>query len=386
MACVGISGAEEKSGSGATPSQPLPEPWIVSVSSNYGTWGAEKFGNSGNQALGFAQLAYDVKTWGVVLTGKYAKTSYKTVLNEDGFEVSTPTDTDISDHYSYTSGDLTLIGGVDISLPTGKHGYSNSELGRILSESVIADLMSLTSYGQGLNVTPHLVIAENISKNFNVGIGFKYTVSGEYDATTEIANDNMKPGDRLSLLLNSVLTATPNDYIMLTLSYSHAATDKRQGQDVYRAGDTFSTDLKYIRKWSDAYTSVLGLIVSAQQKNEALNESLILSSENQNSNNNSCELTLNNNYRLSDKLSLTGILGYKYVFANGYSMGDALYDSGRWKAYAEPGMMWIFSHNLYASVKLRYSRLFDKKDAFEAEDNTYNIYNFDFGLVYNFGL
>jgi hypothetical protein len=387
MGCVGVSGAQETSGSEAATTGQSQEPWIVMINSNFGTWGSEKFGNSGNQALGFTQVAYDVKTWGIVLTGKYSKTSYNnTVLSESRFDVSTFADTDISDHYTYTSGDLTLSGGVDISLPTGKHGYSNQELGTIVSEPVSQDLMSLTSFGQGLNISPHLVIASKVSKDFTVGAGLKYMFSGEYDATTEIADDNTKPGDRLSLLLNSVFGATPDDYLMLTLSYSHAAKDKRQGQDVFHSGDIFSTDFKYLRRWSESYTSVLGLIVMTQQKNETLNESLVLASENQNSNNNSYELTLNNNYRLPGNLTFTGILGYKYVYANGYGAGDTLYDAGRWKAYIEPGAMWIITHNMYASVKLRYSQLSDKKDAFEAEDNSYKIYNFDFGLVYNFGL
>ncbi|VAX15616.1 hypothetical protein MNBD_NITROSPINAE03-325, partial [hydrothermal vent metagenome] len=110
----------------------------------------------------------------------------------------------------------------------------------------------------------------------------------------------------------------------------------------------------------------------------------VLNAELSNSNNNSWEIFANNIYRRSRKLWLMGMLGYKSVSANGYSLGDALYDGGRSKVYIEPGISWFFSKAMYATGRVRYSKIDDRQDAFSAKDAAYNVFNIDLGLVYSF--
>ncbi|VAX18400.1 hypothetical protein MNBD_NITROSPINAE04-1641, partial [hydrothermal vent metagenome] len=110
----------------------------------------------------------------------------------------------------------------------------------------------------------------------------------------------------------------------------------------------------------------------------------VLNAELSNSNNNSWEIFANNIYRRSRKLWLMGMLGYKSVSANGYSLGDALYDGGRGKVYIEPGVSWFFSKAMYATGRARYSKIDDRQDAFSAKDAAYNVFNIDLGLVYSF--
>lgn len=378
--CSTVSFAEQNEGQQAS------NPFVVSASANYGSWSADRDKNNGDQLTSFLQMAYDAKTWGLALTGKGAKSSYQTNTSEDKFNVTTLTDTELSDFVAYTSGAWMLRTGLDVTLPTGKHGYTNNELKSIMADTASSELMVVTSYGQGLNFSPHLVVANKISPSMTVGLGLKYSFTGEYDATTETPDDNMNPGDRLTALLNAAVMLSPDDYIMATGAYSTASRDKRQGVDIFRQGDTLSLDLKYIRKWFEGLTSVFNVTYMTQQKNELINESLVIQSENQNSNNNSVQVAVNNSWTLAKAVTFMGMAGYKQVDANGYDANNPLYDGGRWKAFLEPGVMLNFSDNFYGTFRARYTRLFNKKDALAVEDISYNVYNLDVAVVYNFGL
>ncbi|MBF0293338.1 MAG: hypothetical protein HQK86_14410 [Nitrospinae bacterium] len=362
------------------------KPFVFSASSNYGSWSADKEKNDGDQLVTFLQMGYDAKTWGLAVTGRAAQSSYQTNSSEERFDVSTLTDTELSDFVAYTTGSWMLRTGVDVTLPTGKHGYANNELLAIMSDTLSSDLMAITSYGQGLNFSPHLVLANKVSPSMTVGLGLKYSFTGEYDATTEIEDDSINPGDRLTALVNTALMLSATDYVMATGAYSTAGRDTRQGVDIFRQGDILSLDLKYIHKWFDGLTSVFNVSYMTQQKNDLINESLVIQNETQNSNNNSVQVAINSAWTLSKGLALTGMVGYKQVDANGYPEDNPLYDGGRWKAFLEPGVIAYFSDSFYATLKGRYTTLYNKKDALASEDIRYDVYNLDLAVVYNFGL
>jgi len=356
--------------------------FTVSATANYGSWGAGD--NNGSQWIGYFQAAYDTQDWGVAVTGKGAKTSYKTVLSDERLDLTTLTDTSVSTYYSHKTGDLTLRGGVDLSLPSGKHSYTGSELARIITDPLSQDLMMLNTYGAGTNVIPHLLAVYKVSDLVTVGGGARYESTGAYNPTTDASSGALDPGDRAMAMLNGVLTLTDSDFFMLSVIYNHSGVDKQEGKDIFRTGDTYSLEARYIRKWEEAFSSILSVAYRQQDKNEMISASNVLNAELSNSNNNSWEAYVNNIYRYSDDFSFTGIFGYKQVLANGLKEDESLYDGGRWKAYLEPGVMWFLSQANYVSLKLRYSYIFDKKDAFEPADAGYNVFNADIGYTYSF--
>ena len=358
--------------------------FTVSATANYGSWSSIAGDNKGSQGLGYFQAAYDAANWGVAVTGKGANTSYKTVLSEDRLEFSTLTDTSISTYYSYKTGDLMLRGGVDLSLPTGKHSYTGSELGRIITDPLSQDLMMVNTYGAGTNVTPHLMAVYRVSDQFTIGGGARYEFTGPYDPTSDVSADNLDPGDRVMAMLNGVLTLTDSDYFMISAMYNQSGVDKQEGKEIFRTGAMYSLEARYIRKWEESFSSIFSVAYRQQDKNEILSATNVLNAELSNSNNNSWEAYINNVYRHSDDFSFTGMAGYKQVFPNGLKADEALYDGGRWKAYVEPGAMWFLSQANYVSFKLRYSYIFDKKDSFASEDSGYNVYNADLGYTYSF--
>jgi hypothetical protein len=356
----------------------------VSATANYGTWSSAGGDNKGSQGLGYFQAAYDAKNWGLAVTGKAASTSYKTVLSDERLDFTTLTDASVSTYYSHIIGDLMLRGGVDFSLPTGKHAYTNSELGKIITDPLSQDLMMVNTYGAGTNIITHFLAIQKISDQLTIGGGARYEFTGSYDPTTDVSADIMDPGDRLMIMANAALMLTDNDYLLLTAMFNRSGVDKQDGKDIFKTGDTYSIEARYIRKWEEAFNSILSVSYHQQDKNEMPTEGNVLNSELSNSNNNSWEAYVNNVYRYSDDFSFTGVAGYKQVFANGRKQDEPLYDGGRWKAYVEPGVMWFLSQTNYLSSKIRYSYIFDKKDAFSSDDSGYNVFNVDIGYTYSF--
>lgn len=361
-------------------------PWVLTLSTNYGDWKADKLGNAGSKGVGFAQLGYTGREYGGAVTTRYVRTDYLTAQSPDRFSISTTADVELSDYYTCESGSMALRGGVDLTIPTGKGAYSTDELTRILSDPLGSDLMSVNLYNQGLNVSPHFLVANTFSKSMSMGIGAKYTFTGEYTPTTDVEGDRYKPGSRLMVIGNGAYGFTEADFLAVNLIYYTVGRDTRNGEDVYRTGDLFSADIKYLKSWNENLMSMFALIVMTQRSNEYMNAELALEAESRNSNNNSVEVVAYGGYKLTGEITLSGVAGYKNVAANAYEPGDAFYDAGRWKAYLEPGVIWNAAHGMQLAGKIRYTRIMDKKDAFEAEDNTYSLLNADISLVYNFGL
>ena len=358
-------------------------PWLVSLFSNVNRWDTSDVDNSGGQTLVYSQISYDSDAWGLALTGTYTDTRYSTTQATDSFEVKTFTDTAISSYYSMKSGRTSLRGGVDLSLPTGIHSFSSAQLTRVIADDISEDLMLVNNYGSGLNVSPHLAFTYDMSP-VTLGLGAKYIFSGAYDPLTDVDNDSFDPGDQLLLLLSANVSIANNDFFMLFFSYATFGKDKLGSRDVFQNGDIFALEGKYLRQWSQVLRTTFGAVFTTQGKNESTGENNLLKSETGNSNANKIEVFADSAYDIRDRLTLTGVVGYKNVAGNGYSMGDDLYDAGRNVVYLEPGVIFFFDEDIYAMAKVRYSRVADKKDAFSAQDANYNVLNLDLGIVVNF--
>lgn len=358
-------------------------PWLLTLSANHGSWNADKSSAEGSQSVGFAQLAYDGETMGCSVSSAYARASYMSVGADGRFEIATLADTDISTFYMAKLGDVTFRGGLDLRVPTGKHAYTNAETSRMMIDKVSQEIMLLNTYGGGLNVIPHFVAAYSM-KAFTIGAAVRYEITGEYDPTTETEGDNFDPGERLTALVTGAWAVTDDDALLLTMSYLGVGKDRQGGKDVFRQGDTYSADARYIRRWGEAFTTILG----ATYKNQAINQSLTsesyLQSEVSNSNNNSMEVYLNGQYRYSKSLLLRGLAGMKVIGANGYAQEDPLYDAGLDKLYVEPGVSWYFTDRMYATAQLRYTQVNNKMDALSTADTVYKVINADLSLVLSF--
>lgn len=359
-------------------------PWLVTLSANHGVWESSDTGGKGNQTVGLAQAAYETSNWGGAVTGNFAKTSYRINSAQSGnLDISTLTDTNVGGHYNFKWDNYSLRAGLDLNLPTGKRGYTTSQMTKLIVDDINQDLMLVNTYGTGLNVGPYFLAAMQ-SDSLSVGAGAKYTFMGEYDPAPDTDGDNFDPGDRLMLMLNGMAKVREGDFVILTLIYNTFGKDKSAGQDTFRSGDIFSVEARYVAKWEENFDTAIGALMSIQGKNESLSDGGSLKPETGNSNSNSFQIFVNNVYRYSDEFTFTGVAGYRQVAANGYSAGEGLYDAGRRKIYVEPGLAWHFTLDSFVTVKLRYSRVADKQDTFSPTDADYNVFNLDTAVVFGF--
>lgn len=369
----------------AARAQASPEkPWLITLSSNFGQWSASGLANSGSQATVFAQASYGGAAWGGSITGRGARTSYETEQAAGKLEFATLTDTTVATYYAHQAGAVTLRGGIDFMLPTGKHAFTREELAKVVTDTITQDLMPLNSYGGGLNVNPHLMALWQANPRLTAGLGLRYEFTGSYDPVSDTPDDTLDPGDRILGVANGAYVIAEGHYLIGMITYNRTGADKQGGQDIYRAGDTLSADARYLRSWTPELTTVFSLSYQTQGKSESLSQGGVLNSELANSNNNVWEALVNTSWRYSSTFSYLLMAGYKQVLANGYSPGDSLYDGGRIRAFLEPGVTWRFNPVAYVTLKGRYTYLQDKQDAFAARDTAYSVFNLDAALVFNY--
>jgi len=359
------------------------KPWLMALYANYGRFDANKANSDGAQSIGYFQLVYDKSKWGAGITSSYNSVSYQAGRATDSYDLSGFTDTALTTFYNKRIKKANLRFGVDIGLPTGKNAVTVQNLSRVIVDDVREDLLLLNTYGAGFNVAPNFAATYNTG-SVTWGLGGRYLFAGEYDPTTDFAGDSFDPGDSLSVVASALTSISASDSLFLTLIYTTYGKDKQGGRDVFRNGDIYTFEARYVKRFIEDLTSTLAFVFKKQDKNERLQEGAVLKSETGNSNANVLEFLFENIYRYSRRFSLTAVTGYKTVGSNDYGEDDSFQDAGRDKIYIEPGAIWKFGESAYSTFKLRYSRLNDKKDAFSPEDTTYNVLNLDIGVVLSF--
>lgn len=352
---------------------------LTSISSNFTS---RDFDSNGSQRAGYANVTFEHGDYGMTVNGTYVSTSYNVDQAEGDFSVATFADTDITTWRRAEIGALTIQGGIDFRLPTGKSSYDDRELAALFVDDLSQDLQTVNSYGGGTNIMPHFMAIYEFSKQFSFGAGARYEMTGEYDPKSSEDSGLYNPGDRLTLVGNAVLEVSDGNFLLLTGSMLSMGRDTFGGEDVYSQGDVADLEFRYIGIMGHGLTLVGSARYQTQDRDEVLNEENYLASETANRNNNSLELFASAIYQYSPKFAFTLMAGFKDVGANGYVDGDSFYDAGRDKKYVSPGLKWYFGKSAYLSANFRYDLVKDRKDAFSDTSATYDVYRFDVGVVF----
>src|SRR4030067_2269945 len=164
-----------------------------------------------------------------VITG-YAST-HITRSGEEEKSLTSLLDTKVNTSYEF-SGRLPvdILAGFDVNLPSGKTALKEDDLDLIMDP----DLISITSFGEGLNINPTLTITKEIN-NLAGGIALGFAWRGAYDSNEEYTDYN--PGD----IINSSAEIRYSFSSQMTSRFFgnialHGA-DKVDGKDFYREGD-----------------------------------------------------------------------------------------------------------------------------------------------------
>ncbi len=359
---------------------------VVQMDENRGSWTSDTLPKKkGGQNLAYYSIGYYASQWGVTVLGSHGDTTY---INSDSskgdFHYAGMMDSIISAYYmrpSIFGMDVRL--GLDLNVPTGHPSFSNRELKALMLDGVSKDLNMATSFGRGLNIAPNLILSKSFN-NSSVGLGLRYEVMGEYDPTSEVSGDNLKPGDVLMVMGLWQYAVEDRGMLITDAIATFSGRDQQGGADVFKKGNTYDITVRYV-KAGNALRITYALAVGLQDKNKTLGSGGGLATEDRNTNNNRVEVFINTGYIFNNRLAINNILGYKKYNANGYSFGDQLYDAGYDKIYAGGGVTYTFSGNSYVRLDIRSFQIRNGADTLEPTFAVYRGVNVDLGFVYVFG-
>ncbi len=303
-------------------------------------------GQNGHEVLGPFSLAFDTPRWGVSVRGAYGTSERDPGVVPSG-SITGFTDTTLSGYYRLVLGDTEIRAGLNLDLPTGKSRLSSRDVAAIQDE----DLVALDRFGEGLDVNPTLTVYHNFGA-FGLGLAAGFLWTGEYDPTTEPADD-IDPGDEVTVAgLGDVYLA---DAVRLIgrVAYTYYTVDQRRGRDSFREGDEI--DLLVTVEWRpEPWWLVLTLRDIIRDKAERIGAGGLLVTEAQNSKGNEFRAGLTAGYILSDAWSVQGSVDVRRIEANDYAKGDPLHDGGRTKVAFGPGIRWTPHRRLAVEAGFRY--------------------------------
>ncbi len=359
---------------------------VVQMDENRGSWTSDASPQKkGGQNLVYYSIGYYASRWGVTVLGSHGDTAYiNNDISKGDFHHNGMMDSIISAYYLRPS----LLGldvrfGLDLNVPTGRPSFNNGDLGAMMLDGVSKDLNLATSFGRGLNIAPNIILSRSFEHS-SIGLGLRYEMMGEYDPTSEVPDDNLKPGDMVMLMGVWQYAISARDMLITDLVSTMSGRDQQGGAEVFKKGNTYDITVRYVKAGSSlrvTYAFAVGL----QDKNKTLGTGGGLATEDRNTNNNRIEGFINTGYAFGNRMMLNNIFGYKKFDANGYSSGDQLYDAGYDKIYAGGGVTYTFSESSYVKLDVRAFQIYNGADAMEPSSTVYRGANIDIGFVYLLG-
>jgi hypothetical protein len=297
-------------------------------------------------------------------------------------DLGTTLDSTISTYYKFEN----LYGfgvrtGIDLNLPTGQSAFTGEEQTAMYPMASIApELFTVSSYGAGFNVAPNFVAIRPLGKKTAIGLGLRYEYTGEYDATTDIPDDTLNPGDSLMLIGSMQRLLGSTTFFLFDYSSVFNTRDTMGGQDAFKQGGSSNYSLKIIKKFS-WYRGTLGASFGTQEKSEGY-DGTAFTTEERNSNNNRQEAFINFLFPYTKKFAVTAIILYKEVQKNDYDTGDLLYDAGYNATRYGLGLSYKTNSGVVITSSVRKLELNNKADSQESVDTKYNALTGDIGVIY----
>jgi hypothetical protein len=303
-------------------------------------------GQDGHQVLAPIGLAFDTPSWGLDVRGAFGNSERDPGTAPRG-SLTGFTDTTLSGYYRLTVAGTELRAGLGLDLPTGVSRLKTAQLATLQSE----DLVTLRRFGEGLDVNPTLTAYRNFGV-FGLGLGVGYLWNEEYDPSTQ-PNDDLDPGDELTVSALADLYATDTIRVLLRVAYTYYTPDERRGQEVFREGDQF--DVRLTTEWRpEPWWAVLTLRNIVRLDAERVNPASRLVPEEHNSHGNEFRAGLTVGYILSDAWGIQGGVELLHVSSNDFPRGDPLRDGGRTKVAVGPGVTWTPSRLFGVEAGVRY--------------------------------
>lgn len=134
---------------------------------------------------------------------------------------------------------------ISANIPTGKSALSWSERYAMMNE----DLVEVSQFGKGWQFTPGIDVSWRIGKEDMWTVGTSYALSGSYDPTSDIPDDNVSPGSEWRRFLRWQHAGQEWKFVGELINTTNGRTQIANGAQ-YTSGDQWEYRLTYNRKLS----------------------------------------------------------------------------------------------------------------------------------------
>lgn len=268
--------------------------------------------------------------------------------------------TDTKVGFSYLGPDtlpFDILFGLDMNLPTGETDLNEDDLDIIMD----ADLISITSFGEGFNVNPSIVIAREWDK-WAAGLGTGYTWRGEYDFSTDIRNYD--PGDIINTTGEVRYSLARDWQARLFGEYAYYTKQEADESYSYREGDLilFGLGLTYFQQTWDIGATVRGIFRGDEDIHAfAINDNDTYGDE--------WIADISGRIMLTDKTTLISRLEYLRLEENGYASSSPFFIGNRDKVCLLAGLMRQLSENFEVGFKVKGLLMDDDKGMYHPEES-----------------
>lgn len=270
-----------------------------------------------------------------------------------------------------------VLVGVGLNLPTGMTGLDADE---VQLSSLPAELLPISTFGEGFNVNPYLVAARQFD-GLTAGFGMGYLRRGEYDYSETFKN--LDPGDifTASARIENDCTETLRGKIFA--EYAGYGKDTLDGDDYYREGDLFTLGAGFtltqpswnmdcqasytFRGKARFYTPTYSSLPSEKNFGDEL------------------RLDVTHAFFLDSRTSWVSRAGLLVTSENDYGKDTGLRNEGRTKIEIGTGMRKKVSDSFSARVEAAFFSLTDKANWYHPEEEiTYRGLTIAAGGVWTF--
>jgi len=229
------------------------------------------------------------------------------------------------------------------------------------------DLMSINSFGEGLNMNPRVSLARQWGK-LVAGIGLGYAWRGEYDYSDSVADYD--PGEIFTLTGEAAYEFSPQWYTRAYGEYESFSKDTVDGDDYYQEGDVtlLGLGLNYVQPAWELGISLTGIF----RDKSKIQQGIAIPTEEHNSHGDEWIAQIIHQYFQDKDTTITTSLEYLSLDENDYDASSLYYIGKRQKITLGCGISKILREDLEASASIKGFIMDDEENWYHpGEDYTY---------------
>ncbi|MCI0528974.1 MAG: hypothetical protein L0Y56_16170, partial [Nitrospira sp.] len=275
--------------------------------------------------------------------------------------ISAFTDTVFSVYYALLTRNrpLNMILGFNTNLPTGKATLTNTEVKTEFGLGDNNDWVHVDNFGDGFIVNPSIGIAKELAE-VGIGLGAGYLVNGTYDPTTDIANDDLNPGDLFYTTLD--LEFVPLEWLALSgaFQYTYSGADTVRNKDTFKQGDIFTLGLDLTFKASPYTSLAIAVRENLRQDNERFADFSLDLPARRIDNGNETFVSAFFSHTITDPLTLTSLVDFKFYDDNHLASDDQFFKGEKRRYTAGVGVSYRLRQTLSVGSQVKF--LFYQED------------------------